>query len=141
MSAMYGKAKESLLSQNPSIDFDNTSVPLKIALVGGGYVPNFAVTGHQYFSSLGTNAVRTAALASITLTGGVFDAADVTFTAVSNTHPQITQLVIYADTGTASNSPLICQIDSASTGLPITPNGGDITISFDPGDNRIFRLV
>ncbi len=139
-SQMYAKAMESLLSQSPSIDLDSTAATTKIALVGAGYSRNTATNGDQYYTALGTNVVGTPqALTSKTLTGGTFDAADVTFTAV--TGAQVTQLVLYQDTGTASNSPLIAVIDSASTGLPITPNGGDITVSFDNGTNRIFRLV
>ena len=137
-SEMYGLAKQSLLSQSPSIDFDTDTI--KVALVGAGYSRNTATNGDQYYTALGTNVVGTPqALTSKTLTGGTFDAADVTFTAV--TGAQVTQLVLYQDTGTASNSPLIAVIDSASTGLPITPNGGDITVSFDNGTNKIFRLV
>jgi hypothetical protein len=39
----------------------------------------------------------------------------------------------------ASSSPLICIFDTA-TNLPVTPNGGDITIQFDNGTNKIFKL-
>lgn len=139
-SRMYGLAKQSLLSQSPSIDLDTDTI--KIALVGSGYAPNTATNGDQYYSVIGTHAQGTPqTLGSKTVTGGTFDAADVTFTAVATNANQITQLVIYKDTGTASNSPLICVIDSASAGLPITPNGGDITVSFDNGTNKIFRLA
>ncbi len=34
---------------------------------------------------------------------------------------------------------LVAYIDSA-TGLPVIPNGGDITITWDSGANRIFAL-
>jgi hypothetical protein len=139
-SRMYSLAKQSLLSQSPSIDLDTDTI--KIALVGSGYAPNTATNGDQYYSVIGTHAQGTPqTMKSKSVTGGVFDAADVTFTAVATNANQITQLVIYKDTLTASNSPLICVIDSASAGLPITPNGGDITVSFDNGTNKIFRLA
>lgn len=134
-SQMYGLAKESLLSQSPSIDFDTDTI--KIALVTGAYTRNTATNGHQYFSSVGTNAIATATLTSKTVVGGVFDAADVTFSSVSGTHTTVTQLVIYKDTGTATNSPLIAILD----GISIAPNGGDIVVSFDNGANKIFALV
>lgn len=38
-----------------------------------------------------------------------------------------------------TDSPLIAYIDTA-TGLPVTPNGGDITIAWDSGANKIFKL-
>lgn len=138
-SEFYGLARQSLLSQSPSIDLDTDTI--KIALVGSGYTRNTATNGHQYYSDLGTNVFGTPqTLTSKTVTGGIFDAADVTFSAVTNSG-SVTQLVIYKDTGTSASSPLICIIDTATTGLPITPNGGDITVSFDNGTNKIFRLV
>ena len=48
-------------------------------------------------------------------------------------------MLIYKDTGDNATSPLIALIDSA-TGLPITPNGGDIIVVWDNGANKIFKL-
>jgi len=76
-------------------------------------------------------------LASKTVTAGVADAADVTLTAVSGA--TVESIEGYKDTGTESTSRLIFNIDTA-TGLPVTPNGGDITIVWDAGANRIFKL-
>lgn len=39
----------------------------------------------------------------------------------------------------STESPLIAFIDTA-TGLPVTPNGGDITVAWDSGANKIFKL-
>ena len=39
-------------------------------------------------------------------------------------------LSVWKNSGTASTSPLIITWDSASTGLPVTPNGGDITATW-----------
>ncbi len=131
----YGTAKASLLTQNPSIDFDTDTI--KVALVGTGYTPNTATNGDQYYSVVGTHAIATATLSGKQIVGGVFDASDVTFTSV--TGATVGKLVLYKDTGTASNSPLICYFDNG-TGIPITPNGGDITISWDNGASKIFKL-
>ena len=65
------------------------------------------------------------------------DAADITFTSVSG--PSIEAIILFADTGTESTSPLIAYIDTA-TGLPITPNGGDIIVTWDNGANKIFKV-
>lgn len=71
-------------------------------------------------------------------TGGAADAADVTFPAVSGA--QVKGIVVYKYVDeTMSNNPLIAYIDQA-TGLPITPNGGDIIVTWDNGVNKIFRL-
>jgi hypothetical protein len=48
-------------------------------------------------------------------------------------------LVIYQDTGVEGTSRLIGYYDVA-TGLPITPNGGDVTVTLDNGANKIFAL-
>jgi hypothetical protein len=68
----------------------------------------------------------------------VFDGDDVTFTAVAG-GATINYLVIYQDTGTPGTSRLIACIDTA-TGIPLSTNGGDITIQWDNGANKIFKL-
>lgn len=121
---LYNKAKESFISQNPSIDLDTDTI--KVALVDTGTYTFSAA--HQYYSSV-TGVVGTpVTLASKTITNGVFDAADVTFTAV--TGASVEALVVYKDTGSAATSPLIAFIDTG-TNLPVTPNGGDITIQWN----------
>jgi hypothetical protein len=78
------------------------------------------------------------AFASKTFTAGVFDAADVTLVAV--TGDPFESIVIYDNTpATEATKDLIAFIDTA-TGLPTTPNGGDITVQWDAGANRIFKL-
>ena len=81
------------------------------------------------------------ALTTSTTALGAADAADVTFTGVTASADAIEALVIYQenDAGDQSLNIPIAYIDSA-TGLPITPNGGDIIVTWDSGDNRIFRL-
>lgn len=56
---------------------------------------------------------------------GVFSCANTTFTTV--TADQAEEIVVYQDSGTEGTSPLICNFDTA-TGLPVSPNGGDIII-------------
>lgn len=68
---------------------------------------------------------------------GVADASDVTFSTV--TGDQAERLLIYQHTGTESTSDLVLSIDTA-TGLPVTPNGGNITVTWDNGANKIFKL-
>ena len=103
----------------------------------GAYSPNFST--HQYLSDIPTSARITPGvlLTSKVTTGGAADAADVTFSTVSGA--TIEAIVLYKDTGTESTSNLIAWLDTA-TGLPITPNGGDIIVTWDNGVNKIFRL-
>lgn len=67
---------------------------------------------------------------------GVFDHGDVTHTAVSGA--SVESIDYYKHTGTESTSPLLFNIDSA-TGLPVTPNGGDIT--FAPHANGLLNVA
>ena len=82
-------------------------------------------------------ATGSASLANKSATGGVADADDETLSSVSGDESEA--LVLYKHTGTESTSQLIAYIDTA-TGLPVTPNGGDITITWDSGANKIFKL-
>ena len=111
---------------------------VKVILVDtGAYTPQTSV--HQYLSDIPTSA-RIAGPVTLTAkstTGGAADAADITFTAVSGA--SIEAIIIYVDSGTEATSPLIAFIDTA-TGLPITPNGGDIIVTWDNGTNKIFKV-
>lgn len=111
---------------------------IKVILVStSGYTPQTAV--HQYLADVPVSAriAGPVTLTSKATTGGAADAADCTFTSVSGA--TINAIVIYKDTGTEATSPLIAYIDTA-TGLPITPNGGDIIVTWDNGVNKIFRV-
>lgn len=111
---------------------------IKVILVDtGAYTPQTAV--HQYLADIPISAriAGPVTLTSKTTTGGAADGADVTFTSV--TGASIESIIIYSDSGTESTSPLIAYIDTA-TGLPITPNGGDIIVTWDNGTNKIFKV-
>ena len=75
--------------------------------------------------------------ASKTITAGVFDAADITDTAQSGDPYE--SIVIYEQSGSDATADLIAFIDTA-TGLPFTPSGGDVTIQWDSGASKIFKL-
>jgi hypothetical protein len=109
---------------------------IKAALVEGTYTPNLS-TDH-YYTDLGSNVAGTpVALASKTDTAGTADAADVTFSSVP-AGPACSYVVLYKDTGTGSTSPLIAIFDTATTGLPVTPSGGDISVQWS--GSGIFKL-
>lgn len=78
-------------------------------------------------------------LGTKTATAGIADAADVVFTAVSG--PTIGAILLFASTATANGSDwqLIAYIDTA-TGMPVGPNGGDVTCQWDNTTNKIFKL-
>lgn len=133
-SALYTKGKEAILSGSVDWLTDN----IKAVLVDAAdYTVNTST--HQYLSDIaaGGRVATSSNLSSKTATDGAADAADITFSAVSGDVSEA--IVIYKDTGSAATSPLICYIDTA-TGLPATPNGGNITVSWSNGSSKIFSL-
>lgn len=137
MSALYDKAREKFLG-HATIDLDWINDNIKAVLVDtGAYTVNLATD--EFLSDI-PGAARIATSGSLgtkTATAGVADAADVVFTAVSGV--TVEAVALYKDTGVAGTSPLIAYVDSA-TGLPLTPNGGDVTIAWDNGASKIFKL-
>jgi hypothetical protein len=132
--ALYDYGREGFL--DGSLDWDTQD--FRVILVDtDDYTANLATDQHLDDVPSAARVATSGALASKTVTDGVADAADVTFTSVSG--DQSEALVIYQHTGTESTSRLVAYIDSA-TGLPVTPNGGDITVTWDNGANKIFKL-
>lgn len=132
--ALYDKGREGFL--DGSIDWDTNTI--KAVLVDTAlYTVNLATHANLSDVAVGSRVSTSGALASKTVTAGVADAADVTFTSV--TGATVEAIVIYADSGVEATSRLIAYIDTA-TGLPLTPNGGNVTIAFDNGANKIFKL-
>lgn len=132
--ALYDKGREGFL--DGSIDWDTNDIRL-ILIDEADDTIDLSVDDNLDDRAGASRVATSGAFASKTVTNGVADAADVTLSAV--TGDQSESIDIYKHTGTESTSRLICNIDTA-TGLPVTPNGGDITIQFDSGANKIFKL-
>lgn len=139
--ALYGLARQSFLSQSPALDWDTDNIKVLLVKTSGGYA--VAIDTDQYVGN-GTTPIATANqtarsgnLSGKTVTLGVADASGTTFSAVSGSASGA--LVIFKDSGADSSSPLVAYIDTA-TGLPVTPNGGDINVSWNTGANKIFKL-
>jgi hypothetical protein len=129
---LYPKAKEAFLNA----DIDMVDDTIVIALIDTD-VYSFS-TSHQYRTDIPNESViASVSLGNKTTANGVFDADDATFSSVTGANAEA--LILFQDTGNSANSRLIAYIDSA-TGLPILPNGGDITVAFSSGSNRIFSL-
>ena len=132
--ALFDKARQRFLEGQ----FNWNTDTIKAVLVDTGtYTVN--LSAHEFLSDIGTGAriTTSGAFTGKATVGGAADANDVTFTSV--TGASIEAIVLYKDTGTDATSPLIAFIDTA-TGLPITPNGGDIIVTWDNGANKIFKL-
>lgn len=131
--ALYGKGKEKLLTAAINLSTDT----IRAAILSSAYSQNLATD--EFLSAISASVLNTAqVLGTKTITLGVFDAADITFTAVT-AGATCKAIVIYKDTGLASTSALLAFIDTI-TGFPLATNGGDITIAWDNGANKIFAL-
>ena len=60
---------------------------------------------------------------------GVFDAADSVFTAL--TGDEVERLILFKDTGSEATSILLAIYDTFTSGMPLTPNGGDVTVQWN----------
>lgn len=131
--ALYPKWKEQLLQFTANNNLSAGTV--KVALIDTGvYTYNSA---NQFWNAADAASVGTPqTIGSKTFTNGVFDGADVTFTSVTGNN--VEALIIYIDTGSNTTSPLVAYIDTSVTGLPVTPNGGDIAITWNA--SGIFAL-
>lgn len=131
--AMYDPGRNAFL--NGDIDYSNDTIQVVLVDTDDYTVD---LVNHQFLSSVAAGArVATSALTGKTASAGVADALDTVFSSVSGDVSEA--LVLYQDTGNETTSRLIGYIDTA-TGLPVTPNGGDITVTWDNGANRIFKL-
>jgi len=125
---VYPKGKKAILDG----DVDFLTDTMKIVLIDVTYTYS---TAHDFLDDIaaGDRVATSSALASKTTTDGAFDAADVTFTALTGN--TVTSWVLFKDTGTASTSQLIAYFDTVSGGgaLSFTPNGGNFSLSFGAG--------
>jgi hypothetical protein len=132
--AIYPKFKQALLDSSTNADLNDNTV--KVALID---TADEAYNAADEFLSdvTGAGIVGTAqTIGTTTVTTGLFDGDNVTFSAV--TGDPCEALIIYIDTGVAGTSRLVAFIDTGVTGLPVTPNGGDISITWNA--SGIFQL-
>jgi hypothetical protein len=131
--ALYPKWKEQLLQFTSNNNVSSGTV--KVALIDTGTYTYSS--SDQFWSAASSASVGTPqTIGSKTFTNGTFDGADVTFTAVTGS--SVEALIIFIDTGNSATSPLVAFIDTSVTGLPVTPNGGDINITWNA--SGIFAL-
>lgn len=139
--ALFDPGREGFL--DGTIDWDTAVI--KVALVRA-YTFSAA---HKFVSDVTTAGgvlhVTSAALASKTVTNGVADAADVTYTAVASNASNHSLLIFQSSAVTggadvaATAQRVIAWIDTG-TNLPIVPNGGDVTIQWAAASPNIFKL-
>lgn len=130
--AIYPLYKQALLDASANVDLNDGTV--KVALIDTGtYTYNAA---DEFYSSVSGVVGTPQTINNTTVTNGLFDGDNVTYTAVTGNSAEA--LLIYIDTGSAATSRLVAWIDTSVTGLPVTPNGGDISVSWNA--SGIFQL-
>lgn len=130
--AIYPKWKEAVMQASSGSSLAGT---LKAVLIDTADYTYSAA--HEFYTSASAGAVGTpGTIGSKTYVNGLLDGADVTFSAV--TGDPCEAIIIFLDTGTASTSRLVAYYDTGVTGLPVTPNGSDITITWNA--SGIFQL-
>ena len=129
--ALYVSFRNGVLGSHATyVDMDADTI--KAVLIDHGTdTPN--TTTDDFYNDISAGIVGSLSSALTTKTigtvaAGVFDADNVTFTAVSGNSVESVNLL--KDTGVTSTSNLIAYWDTG-TGLPVTPNGGDITVTWN----------
>lgn len=139
--AMYDIYKTALLSGSTNVSLtvnDATDGPF-CSLIDTNDVA-FSQTHDMYDDVVAANVGTSQRIANPTVgtvAQGVFDGDNLTYTAVSG--DQCEALIIYRhNSGANTTWRLVVFIDSSVTGLPVTPNGGDITVTWNA--SGIFKL-
>jgi hypothetical protein len=130
--AIYPLYKEALIGGSANISLSSGTV--RAALVDTGTYTYSAA--HEFLTSLSGVVGTAQTIGTKTITNGLFDGDNVSYTAVTGNSAEA--IVLYIDTGTAGTSRLVAFIDTGVTGLPVTPNGGDISITWNA--SGIFQL-
>lgn len=136
--ALYPKWKEALLQATAGSSLSGSGTTgVYAALVDTGTYTYSAA--HQFYSSLtGIAGTTDQEITSKTFVNGVFDGADVTFPSVTAGN-SLEAIVLYVKNAGANTTwQLVMYVDTGVTGLPVTPNGGNIAITWNA--SGIFQL-
>lgn len=142
--ALYAYGREGFLSG----DIDFATATIKAALVTN-YAPDMVLD--QFVDDItgaaGGEFLKVVTLDNKTVTGGVADAGDCVFTAIPSAEEVLGVVVFQASAVTggadvaATEQRLIAYYDtSTGVALPLTGNGGDVTVQWDNGPNKMFSL-
>lgn len=135
--ALYPKWKEAVAQHtaNSSLGGTGTTGAYAVLVDTGTYTYSSA---HEFFSSVAAAKIGTEVeLTSKTFTNGAFDAADVVQTSVTGATAEAVVIFI-KNAGANTTWRLVAYLDSGVTGLPVTPNGNNITLTWSAGG--IFQI-
>lgn len=127
--AVFREYKQSLLAGDANTAITGSgSTGLYVALIDTGAY-TFDATD-QFYSDI-TGVVGTdQEITTVTTADGLIDGDNVTFTAVTGNN--VEALILYRKNAGANTTwRLVAFIDTGVTGLPVTPNGGNIVITWN----------
>lgn len=128
--AWYPIYKQNLLAGTSGYDLDNdnsTDGPFCALVDLGTYTYSAA---HDFYNDLSGVVGTDQRITAPTVTNGTLDGGDLTYTSVTGN--SIEALVIYRhNSGANTTWPLALFLDTSVTGLPVTPNGGNITVTWN----------
>jgi len=135
--AVYPLYKQALIDGAANVDLDTNTTQdgVYVALIDTGVYTYSAA--HQFYSSLSGIVGTPQRIVNPTITNGLFDGDDVTFTAVTGNSAEA--YVLYRQNAGADTTwRLVAYVDTGVSGLPVTPNGGNIVVTWDA--SGIFQL-
>ncbi len=142
--ALYANWKGSLLTGTASVavNTNSTQAGMYAVLLSSAYIFDSSNEVFSDISSAYSGAVSTAhyllvPTVTVDSTGATFDSCDVTFASVGAGSTVVAVLLIRLINNASANALPIAYIDTA-TGLPLTPNGGNVTVTW--ASNGIFSI-
>lgn len=126
------------LAKFMSGDIDLTSGVIKVMLIDTGTsgADYQATDGFMADIAAAGRVGASAALDGKSVTGGVFNANDATWAAVTGATCEAA--IVYVDTGDVATDILLCWMDTFDSGFPFTPNGGGFTLTWN--ESGIFSI-
>lgn len=129
--ALYPKYKEAIIQTSANSSLTGTVKAVLIDTASYTYS-----AAHEFYSSVSGAVGTPQTINTKTYTNGTFDGDNVTFTALTGATCEA--IIVFIDTGSAATSRLVAYFDTGVTNLPVTPNGGDVTITWNA--SGIFSL-
>lgn len=134
---MASKAYDAVLTSLMTAQMDLAAGAIKAILVKSSYVFSASDANLSDISVGNRASTAPVALAGKTVVAGVFDASDTNFTSVPS-GSTVSGAIVFKDTGFEATSTLVAYEEFTST---VLSNGGDITVVWDNGTNKILKLT
>ena len=128
--AVYPIYKQNLLAGTAGYDLDNNTSTdgVYCELVDTGTYTYSAA--HDFRNDISGVVGTAQRISTPTVTNGVFDGDNLTYSSVTGS--SVEALVCARQNAGANTTwPLVVYLDTSITGLPVTPNGGDITVTWN----------